>query len=203
MISLKPGVFPKEQIKDVQSVPKIFLGGTIDMGNSEDWQSNLEKNLAEEPGVIFNPRRDDWDSSWEQTPWPGTQFYEQVDWELKAQEESNIIVYVLLPESKSPITLLEIGLFARSTNKTILVVCPEKFYRYGNVRIVSELYGMKWFDNIEDMLHVLKIHISEWKYQQAGRFISKWPESAYAPELQKEDKVIDEHADDNVSGDET
>lgn len=166
MINLKPGVFPKEKIQRVRTQPKIFLGGTIDMGNSENWQSNLENNLSEEHGVIFNPRRDDWDASWEQSPWPGTQFYEQVDWELKAQEESDILVYVLLPESKSPITLLEIGLFARSENKTVFVVCPENFYRYGNIRIVCELYGIKWFETIEQMLHVLKIHISEWKYNK-------------------------------------
>ena len=45
---------------------------------------------------------------------------------------------VLLDNSKSPISLLEMGLYAKS--KKMLVFCTDKFYRYDNVRLTCEKY---------------------------------------------------------------
>lgn len=56
----------------------------------------------------------------------------------------------ILPESKSPITLLELGLHARSGK--LLVICPEKFYRYDNVRITCQKYNILMFNSIEDAI---------------------------------------------------
>lgn len=135
------------------------------MGEAEDWQAKTEIELEPFHCVVFNPRRADWDSSWKQTPVPGEQFYEQVDWELKAQEASDFIIYNFLPETQSPITLLELGLFAEKRS-TKFVVCPKEFWRYGNVKIVSELYGdnLSFYHDFEEMMNVLKIHLSEWMY---------------------------------------
>ncbi len=44
--------------------PAIFLAGSIEMGKAENWQQRIERELTKCDGVIFNPRRDDWDSSW-------------------------------------------------------------------------------------------------------------------------------------------
>ena len=41
----------------------IFLAGSIEMGTAENWQERLVRELASEDVTIFNPRRDDWDSS--------------------------------------------------------------------------------------------------------------------------------------------
>ena len=43
---------------------KIFLGGSIDMGNAENWQSRIEKELSNSNVIILNPRRDDWNLEW-------------------------------------------------------------------------------------------------------------------------------------------
>lgn len=163
----KPTSLSKYNIQFLpRTVPKIFLGGSIEMGSAENWQKMTAKTLAEENCIIFNPRRDgDWDASWEQKPFPGTQFYEQVDWELKAQDASDFIIYNFLPDTKSPITLLELGLFINSNAKKF-VVCPESFWRYGNVRIVSELYGsnLQFYTNYDDMMVSLLINLSEWQF---------------------------------------
>jgi len=54
----------------------LFMGGSIDMGEAEDWQTRLEKDLdIFDDLILLNPRRDDWDSSWVQDPTSGTQFY--------------------------------------------------------------------------------------------------------------------------------
>lgn len=135
-------------------VKNIFLAGTIDMGNSEDWQSQMIEELNSYKVNIFNPRRDEWDSSWEQK-YENPQFYQQVVWELNALEQSDIIVLYLAPESKSPISLLELGLHARS--EKLMVICPDGFYRKGNVDIVCDMYEIPLFKSIfEAKLYLVK-----------------------------------------------
>lgn len=43
----------------------IFLAGSIEMGKAENWQDKVVRLLKDKEVIIFNPRRDDWDSSWE------------------------------------------------------------------------------------------------------------------------------------------
>lgn len=133
----------------------VFLGGSIDMGTAENWQERLEKDLSYfgDHIVLVNPRRDDWDSSWVQDPTPGTQFHEQVSWELYHQENANALVYYFAADSKSPITLLELGLFAAP--EITIVCCPKEFYRYGNVKMVCQRYGIHMVENYDDMLIAL------------------------------------------------
>lgn len=154
------------ELYDDSSSISLFLGGSIDMGKAVDWQTKLTSDLAlafENSDVdimILNPRRDDWDSSWIQDPTPGTKFYEQVDWELQAQENADGIVYYFSPESKaSPITMLELGLFASSN---VIVFCPPEFYRYGNVKMVCERYEIAMVESYDELLDTLTQEI--WSY---------------------------------------
>ena len=129
---------PTDKVKKVNS---IFLAGTIDMGNSEDWQAELEGTLKHYDVDVFNPRRDDWDSSWVQRK-DNEQFNHQVTWELSCLEKADLIIMYFGPDSKSPISLLELGLFHK---KNMIVYCPLEFYRSGNVDIVCERYGIRMF----------------------------------------------------------
>lgn len=137
---------------------RIFLGGSIDMGAAENWQERLAKDLSDysdDDLVLLNPRRDDWDSSWVQDPTPGTKFYEQVDWELFAQENADACIYYFAADSKSPITLLELGMFYEGS----VVCCPKEFYRYGNVKMVCERYGVLMVETYAELLEVLRATI--------------------------------------------
>jgi hypothetical protein len=137
----------------------LFLGGSIDMGAAEHWQERLAKDLEDyEDLVLLNPRRDDWDSSWTQDPTPGTQFYEQVDWELQMQDMADLIVYYFAADSKSPITLLEMGLFS---GDNVLVCCPPTFYRYGNVKMVCRKYGMDMVESYDAMVSHIRAVLDE------------------------------------------
>jgi hypothetical protein len=130
--------------------PSIFLGGTIDMGNSVDWQEYTTELIIKNKGEkynIFNPRRKDWDSSWEQK-FENPQFYQQVMWEMGALEQSDIILIYFKAGSQSPISLLELGLYARSGK--LSVVCEEGFWRKGNVDIVCNLHNVPMFETIGD-----------------------------------------------------
>jgi len=131
----------------------IFLAGSIEMGKAEKWQDKVVRLLKDEDVIIFNPRRDDWDSSWKQGI-KNKQFREQVEWELRAQEHADKILMYFDPATKSPISLLEFGLFAR-TGK-LIVVCPNGFWKKGNVDIVCERYGIKQEKNLEKALEAIK-----------------------------------------------
>ena len=132
----------------------IFLAGSIEMGKAEDWQSRIVRELADENVTLMNPRRDDWDSSWEQTI-ENDQFREQVTWELEALEICDTIVLYFDPATMSPISLLEFGLHARSGK--LKVVCPEGFWRKGNVDIVCSKYKIDTFSTIDELIDYLKV----------------------------------------------
>lgn len=134
--------------------PIVFLAGTIDMGDSVDWQKEFVEMVDDEFLTILNPRRDDWDSSWKQEI-SDPQFYEQVNWELAGLEEADAIIMYLAPGSASPISLLELGLFAQ--RKKMIVVCPEGFYRKGNVDIVCQRYGVTQVRSVREAAMIVYV----------------------------------------------
>lgn len=157
MIEIKP---PNKLFNnDVQShMLKIFLAGTIEMGQSEDWQAKLvhELDTIQSNIIIYNPRRDKWDNTLEQK-YENPQFYQQVNWELDALDRSDLIIMNLLKDTKSPISLLELGLYASSGK--LLVCCDPQFWRRGNVEIVCNRYNIPLFPHIYDLFNYLKVEI--------------------------------------------
>jgi len=143
---------PNELINKI-GYATVFLGGSIEMGKAENWQQKIVKTLSDKPFIFLNPRRDDWDSSWEQTI-ENPEFKLQVTWELTGLEMADVIVMYFDPTTKSPISLLELGLHART--KKLIVVCPEGFWRKGNVDIVCQKYGIKQAESIDDLINILQ-----------------------------------------------
>ena len=131
----------------------LFLAGSIEMGKAEKWQDKVVRLLKNEKDIIiFNPRRDDWDSTWEQSI-KNEQFVEQVEWELHALQHADKILMYFDPETKSPITLLELGLFADKGK--LIVVCPDGFWKKGNVDVVCRWWGIKQKNTIEKAIDLL------------------------------------------------
>lgn len=131
----------------------VFLAGSIEMGAAEKWQERMIRELADEDIVFYNPRRDDWDSSWEQTI-ENAQFNEQVTWELEHLEKADVIALYFDPSTKSPISLLELGLHAQTGS--LIVCCPEGFWRKGNVDIVCNEYQIKQVNSIEKLIEAVR-----------------------------------------------
>lgn len=138
----------------------IFLAGSIEMNKATMWQDEVIKFFKDYPSPVFyNPRRNDWDSSWKQsTDCP--EFVEQVEWELNALDKAQIIFMYLEPGTLSPISLLELGLFCDSGK--LIVCCPEDFWRKGNVDITCNIYKVPCYDTFEEALLALKQEIEEW-----------------------------------------
>lgn len=122
---------------------KIFLAGTIDNGDSADWQQELIYTInnisLKRPVSIYNPRREKWPSSDDHR-----EINRQIEWELHHLERADKIIMNILADSKSPISLMELGLFARGGR--LAVFCPKTFYRYDNVLAVCKRYGVPLFN---------------------------------------------------------
>ena len=127
----------------------VFLAGSIEMGLAEDWQVAIQGRLIDSGITVFNPRRDDWNPNWEQRA-DNPPFREQVEWELNALDKSDLILMYLQPGTKSPISLLELGLYASSGK--LLVCCPEGFWRKGNVDIVCQRSAIPQFVTLSQMV---------------------------------------------------
>ena len=135
------------------------------MGKAVDWQTQITNSLSDLNVLVLNPRRDDWDSSWEQKI-ENPQFNEQVNWELDALELSQVVAMYFDPKTMSPISLLELGLFARarsmeSNHKSKLIVCcPEGFWRKGNVDVVCQKYNIKQVNTLEELIEAVRKEMS-------------------------------------------
>lgn len=147
-------VFPDTPLLFENDLPSVFLAGSIDMGKAIDWQKSLCEALtkAQWKGYVLNPRRLDWDSSWEQRI-DNEPFRSQVTWELEGLEKASLIVFYFAPESQAPITLLELGLHAKSGK--CIVCCPEGFWRKGNIDIVCQKYKIPQVEHLQGLLEAI------------------------------------------------
>ena len=136
----------------------LFLAGSIEMGVAKDWQQDIQQKLKDLDINILNPRRDDFNKNCDMSM-HDTYFFGQVDWELKALEIADCIFFHFEPETMSPITLLEFGLYAK--NHKVVVHCPNGFWRKGNVDIVANRYGTTVVETIEEAINEIKNRINE------------------------------------------
>lgn len=139
----KPPIWPEFESTS------IFLAGSIEMGKAIDWQSVVTNALSHLPITILNPRRGDWDSSWEQDI-SNPEFKEQVDWEMDHLIKADVIALFLQPGTMSPISLLELGMHA--ADGKVVVCCPSGYWRRGNVQIVCQRYGIPLVETQEELI---------------------------------------------------
>ena len=118
----------------------IFLAGTIDDGKSEDWQSKLIEELSDHEITVLNPRRNNWGDL------SDNELRKQITWELDHLEKADIIFMYIIGTSKSPISLLEMGIHIKDSK--LIVVCEPEFYRYENVKITCEYYNAELYDSL-------------------------------------------------------
>lgn len=145
-----------ESLKDIpEDYLSVFLAGSIDMGKAEEWQTKLTKEITKKfkKIAVLNPRRDDWDSSWEQSI-DNEKFREQVEWELSSMELADIVVFYFDKNGEAPITLMELGLNAERKKK-IIVCCPDGFWKKGNVDVLCDYYDLPLVTSFEELVEAL------------------------------------------------
>jgi hypothetical protein len=134
---------------------KVFLAGSMDRNWQDELMEKYDKVLANsftKTIAFINPRRRDWDASWNES-YKDANFYQQVKWELSCMEQADYVVVNITADSKAPISLLELGIQAKSGK--LLVRCEDGFWKKGNVDIVCEQYGIKQFSTIDDIVSFL------------------------------------------------
>ena len=139
-------------------MPRVFLGGSIEMGSAPDWQADVITALREESVLVLNPRRSDWNPEWRPEA-EEPHFRQQVEWELAALESADVIVLYLAPETQSPISLLELGLHAASGK--LIVLCPRGYWRKGNVDITARRYGVRQVATMDELILATRQRIAE------------------------------------------
>lgn len=137
--------------------PRVFLAGSIDNGRASNWQAEVSAALANAGVVLLNPRRADWNPAW-QADAEEPEFVRQVRWELQALEQADIVLMYFAPGSQSPVTLLEMGLHARSGK--LLVAAPEGFWRKGNVDITADHYGVPRFASLPALVEATRMRLN-------------------------------------------
>ena len=151
-------VYSPPEFPDVSNKVSIFLGGSIEMGNAENWQKTFiermdERGYSKREGryeyIILNPRRPDWDNTLEQSI-ENPQFFQQVIWELSYLERCSHRVFYFAKDTLSPITLLELGKF-HSLGNTYVCFHPE-YKRAGNLEIFCNRYNLTVYPDLDSII---------------------------------------------------
>jgi len=148
---IKPPHPFEEKIKDFPYI--IFLAGSIEMGMADDWQKRFAEQLKDKNVLLLDPRRDDWNSAWNQSM-DNAFFKEQVAWEQKGMERANLVALYFDPHTESPISLLELGEYAKSGK--LIVCCPAGFWKKGNVDFICEYNGIPKVETFEELIAAVK-----------------------------------------------
>ncbi len=127
------------------------------MGEAPDWQRWLTEGLVDLDVDVLNPRRPDWDSSWKQEL-ADPQFRGQVEWELTGLEHASLVAMYLAPNTRAPISLMELGLVAR--HEGVVVCCPEGYWRKGNVDVVCARYGIAQVPTLDALLAAVRARLA-------------------------------------------
>ena len=147
----------KVPLKQILSPAKtIFLAGSIELGTASEWQTQVVEELSkqEKDAIIFNPRRDNWDNNISEEG-----FAEQVNWELDHIEQADIKAFYFDPNTKSPVTMLELGLMLARYHNQCVVCSPPGFWRRGNLEITCQRCGVKLLDNFEEFIEAIVLKL--------------------------------------------
>ena len=148
-----------KSLENIESRRSLFLAGSIEQGVAVDWQAKVTKSFSDYSDkslTILNPRRKNWDASWEQSI-NNKEFKEQVTWELDALGLTSVILIHFVGDTKSPLSLLELGMFAAS--RKVIVSCEPNFWRRGNIEVVCDRFEVPLVDNLDSAIELIKLRI--------------------------------------------
>lgn len=131
----------------------VFLAGSIEMGKAVQWQKQMAATLQDLPVTLCNPRRGAWDPNVTKSA-KDAAFKQQVVWELTALENASIIVFFFDANTVSPVTMMELGLWASSGK--VIVCCDSRFWRAGNIHLVCERYKVPYVEKFDDLVSAAK-----------------------------------------------
>lgn len=131
----------------------VFLAGSIEQGKAEKWQDKITDIFKDVEGITFlNPRRPDWDPTWgEDNP----KLIEQINWEQDSLLVADLVFIYFDPNTKSVVTMMELGQVLERKADRIIVICPKGFWRRSNVDVTCGRYGVDIFDSFDEGVSAL------------------------------------------------
>lgn len=136
--------------KDKMQNDSVFLAGSIDFQLSSNWRKYVIARIGGR--LIFDPTNENHNSL------SDSEMKNHIAWELEALSLSDTIFLNFLPDSESPISLVELGLYVKS-NK-LIVICPKEFYKSRYVIQLCSTYNTPLFDSLDDGI---KYYIEQYK----------------------------------------
>ena len=116
----------------------VFLAGSIDFNLKGNWRKRVVETRSDFHFIDPTcPNHDDLDDE---------QMQNHINWELGGMEMADYILLNFLPEAKSPISLVELGLYVRSGK--LIVVCPTEFYQSRYVNTLCKKYNCPVYKNM-------------------------------------------------------
>jgi hypothetical protein len=166
----------------------LFTAGSIEMGAAVQWQQLLVKHLQDLPITIINPRRGTWNPNVNAKKEDPT-FFSQVEWELDALTQADVICYFFDCNTVSPVSLMELGIWSNSGK--IIVCCDQRYWRQGNVEIVCDRYNIPYVSSFQYLIPALKVMMAKkgLKLDDKGNFAgARQPRNKKKPGVPKENR---------------
>jgi hypothetical protein len=154
----------------------VFTAGSIEMGSAIQWQTTLVKYLKDLPIIVTNPRRGHWNPNINAKK-DDKDFFDQVKWELDSLTRADVIVFFFDCNTSSPVTLLELGLWAKSGK--VIVCCDQRYWRQSNVHMVCERYNVPLVSSFHKLIPALR------KFMEIKR-LKKVPGTGTWPKFSKD-----------------
>ncbi|POS74138.1 hypothetical protein DHEL01_v207472 [Diaporthe helianthi] len=127
----------------------IFLAGPTETRWREGFIAALKQRLTAVNITIFDPFQPRWDSTWTEDVDSDLRFAAQVNWELTHQDKATTVAVFFHADSKAPVSLLELGLCARSGKA--VVGCELGYWKRGNVQAVCRRYAVPLADSLDGL----------------------------------------------------
>ena len=126
----------------------IFLAGSMDFNSESNWRKRVINEFNKDYN-FFDPTITNHDTL------TNSQMEKHIQWELAALELSDKVLLNFLSVSESPISLIELGMYVKTTK--LIVVCPDKFYKSRYIKTLCATYATPFFTDVECALEYLKI----------------------------------------------
>lgn len=126
--------------------PSIFLAGSMPTHGTANWRKQVEE-VAGNHYQLFDPTHPNHDQL------NDADMLKHIQWEWKGLKMADKILFNFLPNAKSPISLIELGM-SISSGKAI-VVCPKEFYKWQYIDALCKETSTPIFSTLDEALNTI------------------------------------------------
>lgn len=122
---------------------RIFLAGSMATGSQVNWRQTVIDAFGEKYHFL-DPTNLKHDSLTD------VEMRNHIKWEFDGLRIADFILLNFLPDSLSPISMVELGMYIAS--KKLIVVCPKEFYKWRYIDTLCKEHNTLIFNQLEEVL---------------------------------------------------